>query len=100
MNRPWGNSNAVGALYRAEAGRFDSAARGVFDGDLVLCVQHTGDHKYDYILVRVVEGRLRGYPDVRIGSYSFHWDPALEISDREYHLLAAGESTVMPAGAR
>lgn len=94
---PWRNPNHVGWLYVASESCFGhgQAGKGIKDGDLVLCIRHSGDCFYDFILVTESEpGRLTGHPETRIGSYAlgFHCG----ISEREYHLLAAGYQIAAP----
>lgn len=96
MNNPlWKGGALVGALYRvATKGDLmrvgNSWMKGrVRIGDLLLCVEHTGDGFFDYMLVNEYEYGLKAIPESRFGAYALG-DRGPEISGREYHLLLDG----------
>jgi hypothetical protein len=92
----WRGRTAIGTLVRITS---DEDCRRVGSNwmrgrlkvdDVLLCVQHTGDCFYDYILVSVAGNGLQGVPGVRFGAYELgeplQWQPSLE----EAALLQAG----------
>ncbi len=91
----WGGGAIVGALYRLaeidndRLGNCWMAGR-IKNGDLALCVQHSGDCFYDYILVKELGNGLRGLPGAAFGAYTCG-EFQKEVPNRVYHLLAAGE---------
>ena len=102
----WGRGNEIGAVYvlnaectaRVGGGWMKGRLRA---GDIALCIEHTGDGFFDYILLETGENFVKGIPASRFGSYCFgvgacRWLP----SDREFHLLCAGESITIPISER
>jgi hypothetical protein len=95
--RDWGGSAVPGVLYRvrheADTQRVGHCwMRGRLKaGDLVLCMAHAGDHFYDYILVEEYANGLKGLPNSRFGAYQLGERDKIELTAREFHLLAAGE---------
>lgn len=100
----WGGGNTIGCIYRLtkhDTGRVGHCwMRGrLIEGDLALCIAHAGDCFYQYILLDVGGNYIRGVAESRFGSYSFageavEWIP----SNRELHLLCAGETIYFKGG--
>ena len=103
-NRPWGTGNDIGRIYKlsdADTGRVGNCSmKGrLHAGDIVMCIAHSGDCFFDYILLEVGENFVKGLPGLEFGSYCFGAEPlAWYPSKRDFHLLCAGESlTVSPS---
>lgn len=60
-------------------------------GDVVLCGKHSGDCFNTYILCEVLGNGVRGIPGSRFGAYTMGVPTGWQPTDREYHLLMAGE---------
>lgn len=93
----WKTGNEVGSIYLLSERDLDRIGGGwmsdrLFCGDICLCIEHTGDCFYDYILLDVISNQVEGLPQSRFGAYcfagaAFTWKPTME----EFHLLCAGK---------
>lgn len=96
-DREWGGGQEVGTVYLLSVEdnkRFGSHwfAGRIKDGDVALCVEHTGDCFYDYKLLLVFANGLEIAKDSPgLCGYGLGRRVAGELSAREYHLLMAGE---------
>jgi hypothetical protein len=95
--RDWGTGATIGAMYRvrdtrqlSRVGHCWMAGR-LKVGDLLLCVGHSGDCFFNYILVEECANGLKGIPESRFGAYVLGELIPLRPTAREFHLLAAGE---------
>lgn len=88
----WGHGAKIGAVYRYShadhACRMGHNERQPGNGDLCLCVRHSGDCFYDYAVLRFDHGQWT--VEFKFGAYAFG-TPELELSTRAVHLLLAGE---------
>lgn len=101
FGREWGTGASIGGLVVFDSeqslqrvGSCWMAGR-VKVGDVALCISHSGDCFYNYILVEIGGNFIRGLPGSEFGAYVFgrpikSWTP----TDREHHLLCAGESII------
>ncbi len=94
MNRPWGESAIVGRIYEVQA--CDHKLHRATDqpvGQWCLCYKHSGDHFYTYIPLDRDGKSLRLRLTDQFASYSFGMlVTEIELSDRNFHLLCAGET--------
>lgn len=103
MHRQWGTGASSGSLVRLTT---EADLRRVGNcwlqgrlrvGDVLMCVEHTGDHFYDYIPVQIGGNFVNGLPEHRLGAYvlgePLKWQP----SSKEFHLLCAGENVFTDA---
>ncbi|MEE8577293.1 MAG: hypothetical protein V3T31_08550 [candidate division Zixibacteria bacterium] len=101
MDRKWGGGQSIGVIYilsEADNDRFGSHwFKGrIKDGDVVLCVAHTGDCFYDYKLIKVYGNGLEVLDDSpRMCGYGLGIESEGELTSREFHLLMAGEFVKM-----
>jgi hypothetical protein len=63
-------------------------------GDVVLCFDHSGDCFNDYILIEVFHNGIRGIPESKFGAYTLGTETKWQPSNKEYHLLLAGENVL------
>lgn len=97
MNRDWREGAELGALYRIT----DSTDRGRVGccwmagrlrvGDTMLCVRHSGDCFYQYILVEVLGNGIRGIPQSEFGAYVFGDRVDLALTPEEIAALKNGQ---------
>jgi hypothetical protein len=59
--------------------------------DLILCIKHTGDCFFDYILIKEYANGLKGIPQSRFGAYVLGEEVDKKLNEKEFHLLCAGE---------
>lgn len=100
MDRPWGSGASIGTMYKLSKKDLDRVGScwmsgRLMVGDLVLCIRHSGDCFYDYILVEEGANFYEGIPGSEFGSYTLG-TKVKEFSNKEYHLLAAGETIKKP----
>ena len=101
MERP---GNTIGALYRvrddsenSRVGHCWMAGR-LRKGDLLLCIEHSGDCFNNYVLCELHTNAIRALHGSKFGAYVFG-DPLVEeLTAREFHLLMAGESVALTEG--
>ncbi len=103
--RDWGGGNDVGAVYFMEnlldlnrVGNCWIDGR-LKLGDVVLCTQHTGDCFYDYVLLQTFTNGLRAIITTPgWGAYALNKKMQWKPTARQFHLLLAGESVLVPVG--
>ena len=61
------------------------------NGDLFLCTEHSGDCFQTYIYVKEYENCLVAEPKWNFGSYGIGDSEKVELTDREFEMLKAGE---------
>lgn len=96
MDGIWGESNSLGQIYEIIEEDFHRVGdcwmkNRLLVGDLVLCHKHSGDHFYDYIVLKKFDNGLRGICQSDFGAYSFHKESNITLAARDFHLLMAGE---------
>lgn len=97
MFRPWGKGATIGKFYRLtkseDLNRVGSCwMKGRLNiNDLILCIKHTGDCFYDYILIKEFGNGLQGLPESEFGAYTCGEPININLNDKEFHLLCAGE---------
>jgi hypothetical protein len=102
MYRPWSRSLTVGAIYRypgPSVGQKNSIPKGT----LVLCAAHTGDNHYRLLPLRATAKGTKFAPRLTAQFHDYGWrrDKGIcELSDRNYHLLMAGETITIPSMLR
>lgn len=69
------------------------------EGDLFLCVAHSGDCFQDYIYVEEYDNCLVGKPKWSFGSYGIGDAQKVEITTREFNILKGGGSIEVVKGA-
>ena len=92
----WGAGNTIGKVYLAEPERF-GINKGVKKGTPCLCVDHTGDCFYYYVPIKTYIGKsgkkfISASLNKEFGSYTFGKLAKKQFTNREYHLLLAGET--------
>ncbi len=93
----WGGGASIGQLYQFkdehDLKRMGSCwmAGRVRIGDVALCLQHSGDCFHTYILMERYANGLKGIPGARFGACTFGEQLMPRLSERAFHLLAAGE---------
>lgn len=98
MYRRWGAGGTKKAIYKysdkEHKHRMGSCDWLPKDGDLCICVGHSGDCFSDYVAMRKT---AKGTYEMvgKFGAYNFG-KPVGELSDRDYHLLQAGEEIEGP----
>jgi hypothetical protein len=104
MSERWRGGANIGALYRvaderdlARVGNCWMSGR-LRVGDLLLCLAHSGDCFYDYMLVKEYDNGLEGIPRSKFGAYVLGEPSSPRLTSRQYHLLAAGEFVKFGAG--
>lgn len=98
----WRGGNSIGSAYLIKRQDVDRVGNCWMKGrlrvgDVVLCKQHSGDCFYDYILLEIFGNGVRGLGQVNFGSYTFSTELKWKPTEREFHLLCAGESLTVPA---
>jgi|SRR6267142_56543 len=92
-DRPWGHGNKIGEVYVVEENRLGINNHQPKDKSLALCIEHTGDYFYDYMPIVVDKKGIRAKLNKQFGSYAFRkLSRFRKFSDREFHLLLAGEN--------
>ncbi|MBA7710292.1 hypothetical protein ES703_119232 [subsurface metagenome] len=96
----WGEGNDVGCVYIFDKEDLNRVGNCWMDGrlrvgDIVLCVGHSGDCFYDYILIGAGNNFVEGIPDSEFGSYTLSNQLKWKPTNKEFHLLCAGESLVV-----
>lgn len=102
MNRQWGTGAEIGAIYLLEKKDMESYSLGNNSkqpkvGDLCLCVRHSGDCFYSYIVLKSIPSlkRTRNYTldyyttGLRFGAYVLG-KKVKKLKDKEFHLLLGG----------
>lgn len=56
MNRVWGNPNRVGMVYEVLDTHSSHVEHRIQRGDIVLCLEHTGDCHYTWVLLKESKG--------------------------------------------
>ena len=92
----WRTGNEIGVIYEMIKEDLPRVGHSWMEGrlrigDLALCIEHSGDCFYDYILIDKISNGMTGIPESEFGAYVMHKQSDLVITGREYHLLAAGE---------
>lgn len=95
IDRIWGGGNRIGALYymrKHDLHRVgNSFMKGrLHEGDIVMCIAHTGDCFYDYILIEYGQNFIKGILNSRFGAYAME-DTLMEVSEKEYHQIMTGD---------
>lgn len=97
FNRSWGEGAIIGKLYRlVESADLDRVGHCSMRGnlkinDLILCIKHAGDCFYNYILIKEFEKGLKSIPKSEFGAYTIGIPVNIKLTDKEFHLLCAGE---------
>ena len=97
FNREWGEGATIGKLYRlVESTDLNRVGLCSMRGnlkinDLILCIKHTGDCFYNYILIEEFEKGLKGIPKSEFGAYTTGIPVNINLTNKEYNLLCAGE---------
>lgn len=94
----WGQGNTIRSIYRYDdhthKRRMGCCDWLPSDGDLCVCISHTGDCFNDYFAVRKQEdGKYKIVG--KFGAYVFGRDIGT-LTERDFHLLLAGESIDCP----
>lgn len=93
----WGGSATIGGVYRVspedhvQVGHCWMRGR-LKDDDLCLCVAHSGDGFYTYMLMEFIANGYRAIPNSEFGAYQFHGDLLkIKISKSEFERLIKGD---------
>jgi hypothetical protein len=92
----WGSGAEIGALYRIRPEDFGRVgccwmAGRLKDGDLVLCVAHSGDCFFDYILIYEYANGIEGIPGSSFGAYTLGSKVDYTPSAKACAMLKRGE---------
>lgn len=91
-NRNWGVGAKIGSVYLYTdeyKNRMGASPRLPKNNDLCLCIEHSGDCFYTYtVLNRTKNGLEKSF---KFGAYCFG-DSVKTLSERDFHLLLAGET--------
>ena len=87
----WRGGNLIGAVYMVEPSRLGLGKFLPRQNTLALCVEHSGDCFYDYVPLRVHRRWIVADLENTFGSYIFSKESSLKLTNREFHLLLAGE---------
>ena len=95
MDRPWGQGNIIGAVYTVTQEHLDDyridASKKVSVGTRLLCCKHSGDCFYDYKILGHSPLMCKVTIVGETWGYSLSGE-ARKLTDREFHLLLAGEN--------
>lgn len=97
IDRQWMTGNAIGKVYVLAEGDLQRVGHCWMNGrlllgDVAMCIRHSGDAFFDYILLDIGSNYVKGIPGSKFGSYSLSTEDEWMPTDKEFHLLAAGES--------
>lgn len=90
----WLGGNEIGTIYVVEVARLGSVYSldsHPADRSLALCAKQSGDCFFDYVPLCVKSGQMSANLKARFGAYAFRKAYA-QLSDRNFHLLLAGET--------
>ena len=93
----WRSGNLVGRIYHLSERDIERIGHCWMEdrllvGDICLCIEHSGDCFYDYILLDVISNQIMGLPESMFGAYCFEGPPLKwKPTQKEFHLLNAGE---------
>lgn len=102
----WSGGNSIGALYRLKKGDLTRVGHNWMAGrlkvgDVVMCLQQSGDCFYEYILIEMSATRVKGITKSKFGSYTFGTQIGVKVLEgRDFHLVAAGEQIQYIAGSK
>lgn len=87
----WGVAYDRGGIYRIDDAKHDNSRMGNCDyagklkaGDLALCTDHTGDYFHDFILVEVLQGKLRTRPGTEFSAYGGIGTKTKQLSEAHF----------------
>lgn len=93
----WGQGASIGTIYlynnKLDEGRIGHCQFKPADGDLCLCVEHSGDYFYDYIAIRRSGRKWKAAG--RFGAYVFGQSIA-KTNERQFCLLQEGLAVALP----
>ena len=93
MYRTWGTGANIQTIYKYisqnDADRMGNCKRLPKEGDLCLCVDHSGDCFYDYYVIRKGKDNKWGIV-FKFGAYYFG-KKVKTLTERNFHLLLAKE---------
>lgn len=96
MSMSWGGSAEIGGIYRIRpedhqrVGHCWMKGR-LKDDDLCLCVEHSGDSFYTYMLMEFIGNGFKAIVNSEFGAYQFSGDPLkIKISKDDFSNLIKG----------
>jgi hypothetical protein len=95
MTRSWGQGASIGSIYKVSPDDFSRVGNcwmkgRLKDGDLILCIEHSGDHFFDYVLIIPYANGMRAALGSQFGAYTLG-EEIKNLPSRDFHLLMAGE---------
>ena len=99
MYRPWGRDGDIRGIYKyshdRDGNRIGHCNWLPKDGDLCICIAHSGDYFSDYVVMRKVKGNGKVRMVGKFGAYNFGKRIGT-LRKKNFHLLQAGEAISYP----
>lgn len=99
IHRPWGQGGDIRGIYKYDHNRDENrmSHRGWLpkDGDLCVCIAHSGDYFSNYIVMKKTKERGKVRMVGKFGAYNFGKKVGT-LRKKNFHLLQAGEIISYP----